>query len=280
MSYSFRIHVPCPVMMAALRAQIGDPRWRVVDHHDDEDDEPDDIELVDGARWLIYLAGASSRGVAVRRDGASVEVRLNLCASVADHELAVDLATALARHADQWIAWEATAEPIAPTALQARRAGWVAEQVAWAPAVAASMVDAEGATYRMPGPRRDFSLGPRFLAGLRASGAALEDALLAAMVTLQNLDAYYPAMALALTGGATTTSHAVWGPRSAYLFHRVDTLVLRDDDNRLVIPWACGPEVAGDGWCWRDEVHATVERTDADGWRARLARARAVALPA
>ena len=117
MSYSFRIHVPSPVMMAALRAQIGDPRWRVVDHHDDEDDEPDDIELVDGARWLIYLAGASSRGVAVRRDGASVEVRLNLCASVADHELAVDLATALARHADQWIAWEATAEPIAPTAL-------------------------------------------------------------------------------------------------------------------------------------------------------------------
>lgn len=87
-------------------------------------------------------------------------------------------------------------------------------------------------------------------------------------------------MALGLSDGATTTTHAVWGPRSAYLFHRVDTLVLRDDDERIVIPWACGPEVAGDGWCWRDEDHATVERTDADGWRARLARARRVALPA
>ena len=280
MSYSFRIQVPGPVMMSTLRAQIGDPRWRVVDHCDDEDDEPDDVELADGTRWLIYLHGASSRGVVARRHGPSIEVRLSLCASVADHELAVDLATALAEHGDQVIAWEDDAGPISPAALQARRAAWVAEQAAWAPAIAASMVDAEGQTSLMAGPRRAFALGPRFLAALRASGAPLEDALLAAMVTLQGLDEYYPAMALGLSDGATTTTHAVWGARSAYLFHRVDTLVLRDDDERIVIPWACGPEVAGDGWCWRDEDHATVERMDADGWRARLARARRVALPA
>ncbi|MBL8624105.1 MAG: hypothetical protein JNK64_22540 [Myxococcales bacterium] len=129
MSYTFRIQVPGPVMMAALRAQIGDPRWRVVDHYDDEGDEPDDVELVDGARWLIYLHGASSRGVSVRRAGPSIEVRLNLCASVADHELAVDVATALAAHGDPLIAWEDDAGPISPAALQARRAAWVAEQV-------------------------------------------------------------------------------------------------------------------------------------------------------
>jgi hypothetical protein len=70
-------------MMSTLRAQIGDPRWRVVDHYDDEGDEPDEVELVDGTRWLLYLHGASSRGVVVRRHGPSIEVRLSLCASVA-----------------------------------------------------------------------------------------------------------------------------------------------------------------------------------------------------
>jgi hypothetical protein len=63
------------------------------------------------------------------------------------------------------------------------------------------------------------------------------------------------------------------------LVPRVDTLVLRDDDERIVIPWACGSRSPATGWCC-DEDHATVERTDADGWRARLARARRVALPA
>ncbi|MBP6846888.1 MAG: hypothetical protein KA201_24230, partial [Kofleriaceae bacterium] len=115
--------------------------------------------------------------------GPSIEVRLSLCASVADHELAVDLATALAEQAEPLIAWEDDAGPISPAALQARRAAWVAEQAAWAPAIAASMVDAEGQTSLMAGPRRAFALGPRFLAALRASGAPLEDALLAAMVT-------------------------------------------------------------------------------------------------
>lgn len=282
MSYTFRIRVPGAVMMRQLRALADDPRWRVAGlDDDDDDDEPDDRELVDGAAWLIYLRGASSRGVAVGRRGAELEVRINLCASAADHALAIDLAIRLAAQAETTIACEDEGAPVSPDALRARAADWIADQTAWAPGIVASMVDREGQVVHMSGPRREFAIGPRFLAELRAGSDDLGRAMLAAMVALQDLDDYHRAMAMTVTqqDGTVASSYAVWGPRGPYLFRRVTKLTLTDDVDRVVIPWERGPEVAGGGWRWRDEHHATVERTDAVGWQARLARARQVALP-
>src|SRR4029453_14915334 len=157
---------------------------------------------------------------------------------------------------------------------------WVATMTAHGPKAVIAMVDRDGQTLTMRGPRRPFYMGPRFLKELRARGSdmLLEERILDAMVRLQGVDEdrYHPAPVLQVApkGGGNSISLAAWAAGVAYLFPAVQYLALMvEGSTELLVPQAMGPRIAGEAWVWMDERHALVEATALEDWPELCARA-------
>ncbi len=272
MSFSFYVAVSEAPSLEMIQDLVDDPAWTC--------DDPGDGELVEGFVCHVYRHGEAARGVELAYERGVLGARIMTCSTRADHELAIAIVRAVAELEDVEVRPE-DAEPIALDALDAQYGdAWIAHQLEWGPQAVVAMIEREGTTLTMSGVRRPFHLGPRFLATLRERrDGTLGERVLEAFVALQNVDedAYYEAKTMTVTpkAGGDGYSLAVWAKDVAYLFSEVDRLAVLADAAPLEVPYARGVELAGAGWTWLDEQHATVEAIDEAAWTELVRRARA-----
>jgi hypothetical protein len=266
-----------PPRFSTLVDAIGEPDWTL------EESVPADDAFAPGVFYHPYLRGRAARGIELGWDDDSFEVRILTCSSRADYQLAVKTALVLARLVGAKIRPEDAEEMTIEEARAKYEGAWLDEMVAWGPNVVMEMVDREGTTLTMSGPRRAFHIGPRFVSLLRTQPSDMRpgEQLLAAMMRVQDVDeeSWYPANVLRVTpregseGSSFTVS--VWAPDVAYVFPFVELFALTTTDgDNLLVPHASGPEIADDRWTWLDERNALVEKTPQREWDTLLARAR------
>jgi hypothetical protein len=276
MSFSFYVRSTEPPRFSAVVDALAEPDCVCIE------DAPADDAWQPGAIFHFYTRGRSARAIEVGLEGEVFRVRIMTCSARGDLQLALRLVDTLARLTGSLIEPEHPKDAAFPLVERPQRYGdeWIAHELASGPALVATLVDRDGQTLTMSGPRRGFHIGPRFLKELQGRGSdmPLGARILEAMVRLQSVDeeAYYPAAILQVSrkGGGDSISLAVWTAGTAYLFPPVQYLVFtRDDDSRFLVPHSAGPQIAGDDWTWMDERHALVEATPASDWPALIERA-------
>ena len=276
MSFSFHVRSAEPPRFSAVIDAVAEPDCVCIEP------PPEDDTWQPGSFFHFYTRGRSAREIEVSYVDERFRVRVMTCSTRADLLLALRFVDTLARLTGSLIEPERSQEE--PFALEERphRYGddWIVSEVASGPALVATLVERDGQTLTMSGPRRDFHIGPRFLKELQGRGSdmPLGARILEAMVRLQSVDeeSYYPAAILQISrkGGGDSISLAVWSAGTAYLFPAVQYFVFtRDDESRFLVPQSTGPQIAGEAWTWMDERHALVEATSGEEWAALIERA-------
>jgi hypothetical protein len=231
-----------------------------------------------GWRVHAYLPGRSVRSVELFHDGDSLDVRLMTNSAPEDHELGVTIAATAARLDGTTVTsedgWELGPDELAvqfgPT--------WVADQVASGARIAMTLA-ADRGPITMGGPIRDFHMGARLAAELRAAGPD-DDLPERLVVTMRRVqwpgEDYYPASVFQTTGkesGATAT-FAVWAG-VACIIPKVELVVLSGpgEHEPVPVPLAAVAGLAGDRATRLDEFQLLLDGVPDADWPAVLAAA-------
>jgi len=221
----------------------------------------------------VYLPGVSTRGVEVYREDQDVVVRLLTCSAPGEYALGVFLARTAAELSGTEVrsehGWQG-----APASVQDEYgAAWIAGEVASGARIALTLADERG-PLTMGGPVRNFHLGARLAAELRAAGPedGLADRLLAAVRRAQwPGDRYYSATTMRLTGKSSgnSVSFAVWSPVACVL-PDVEVVVMHGDNLDTTVPVALDsvPLIAGPLCTRLDERQLLLEPVPDEDWPA------------
>lgn len=249
----------------------------------DLDTPAGDVEELEGP-WepghvlAVWRPGVSTRPVELAFEGSTFSARVLACSCAEDYELALDAVCHVARTVGAEVESEEGVR-FAPSDRGAHYGrAWIDPHVAsMVTTVLAQAADADG-YLTMPGPTRDFHVGPR-VAGEIGDGSpeAQRDALFAKMRALfyPDPEEVYAANVLSVTtdDGTRFTTTAL-APGVSYLFPPVDYLTILGRDP-FEIRFASLPEVVGeDRVTWMDEVCPAIEAVGEDDWPAMEARAR------
>jgi hypothetical protein len=270
-SFSFSVRIRRGVGLADVLAAAGNDLSTV------EDDLP-------AAGWRdgythVYLPGVSTRAVELSRGAEDLEVRLLTCSAPQEYALALSLATAAAELSGTQVRAEDGWEGPAGAAGEHYGPAWVAGNVASGARIALGLADNERGPIVMGGPVRDFHLGPRLAAELRAGGPedGLPDRLLAAMRHTQwPGEWYYAASRIVVTGRRTGTkvTVAVWSGIDCVI-PDVELVVLHPpgEGGSPHVRRESVPAFTGAHWSWLDERQLLLEAVPEDDWPAMRAAA-------
>lgn len=235
-----------------------------------------------GEPFHLHRPGVSAREVEVgfEEEGA-FHVRILTCAARADYELAMSVIDAIARLTKGDVHPE-DGEPVPwdqrPVAFGD---AWIDKMVEWGPKMVADIVDREGNTLTLGGPKRPFHIGRRLLGELREGpSGGFSARFLEKIVALQWLEGTFEMPKAVLTLPRSRRDPAAgfmsvdWAPGHGYLMPGGDFLALEAAE-KVLVPYAKGPELAGEKWRWLDEHHAAVEPMSLVEWAAMLKRAQA-----
>jgi hypothetical protein len=282
LSFTFTVSAPTPPPAPALLEQLA-PDLRVRDGEEAVTEWPERL-------LFLHREEISTRAVELSWEDGELSVRTMSGSAPEDYALARALVRRAAELTGGEIHPEGHAEPIAPEDLD-REFGeaWVRGMIDSAVRVSFSLARDRG-PIALPGPVRDFWLGPRLAAELESSGSPrwLADRLLAAVRRVQYLDAErYHSSALfrfEQRDGARR-SLTVWLPAAACVLTWADYVALPEggdgDGEVLLIPYDAVAGLAGEH-CWLlDERQLVVEPVDLEDWPTLRRRARrvSVALP-
>jgi hypothetical protein len=266
MSFSVHVRTGRRLGLADVLA-AGGPGARTVD------DDPPAGGWPDGDVHVVHLPGRSTRGVELSRDGRDLSVRLLTCSAAEEYALGVSLARAAAELSGTDVEAEDGWKGAPATVGDRYGAAWIADHLRSGTRIALTLADERG-PITMSGPVRDFHLGARLAAELRAAGPEdeLPERLTAAMRRAQwPGEEYFPASTMRLTGKAsgTSVSFAVWPP-IACVIPFVELVVLYGEDRDRTVPVAreSVPAIAGPACAWLDERQLLLEAVPEARWPA------------
>ena len=243
----------------------------------------------DWAEQGLYLfrrdLSTRSTGVAWAED--HVEVTIRASAAPEDCELALRLVEAVAELSG---AGEIESENFGAVALaelrQLHDTKWMHQQSVSGARVVAAMINDGRGPMGVPGPVRDFWIGPRMLGELTAAGPADEfpSRLLAEMRRVQwSVPSQYRTAGIFLSQpkpkqeGDKETKLVIWLPEEHLVLSRVDRVALRaGDDDVVVVPFDALPELAAGAGELLDECQWLVRPVADDDWARIVARAREI----
>lgn len=232
----------------------------------------------------VYAWGVSTRSVELAWQRGSFSVRILACSCAEDYRMALECIAAVARAGGADIVSEEGTR-FSPDEWEADYGDeWIVPHVR-------SMIDAmfmiePEATGTMPGPTREFHLGPRTRRAVDAEAARTGDRVGALFSRMRELfypseDAYYAANAMRVTTkDGTAYTATAWMPQIGYLFPKVDYLLVPDGDDMLHVPFDALEELAGrERVRWIDEERPLVEPIEPFELDTFTARCRALAAP-
>ncbi|MCA9589817.1 MAG: hypothetical protein KC657_31150 [Myxococcales bacterium] len=231
-----------------------------------------------GEPFHFLMRGRSAREVEVgfEEEGA-FHVRILTCAARVDYELAMAFIDAIAKLTKGTIHPEDGDGVPWNERERAFGSEWIDKMVEWGPKMVADIVEREGNMLSLRGPNRVFHFGRRLLAELRKSGDhhVFSERLLEMSVRLQWLEGTFEQPKPVLTLPRSRRDPAAgftsieWRPETRCFLPGGDYLAL-DAAEKMFVPYAKGPELAGDKWTYLDEVQAIVEPLSLVEWAAML----------
>jgi hypothetical protein len=231
----------------------------------------------------IYLPHVSTRSLEISLEGDTLGIRIMTGSCVDDYELAIDLVCEAAGAAGGDGVEGEDGRAIDPDARDwSAEREWMIGMTRSLAGTIVGMVEREGQTVTLSGPRRAFHIGPRVAAELRAASsdaAGLEKALTARIrrtqyIDLDELEVLYAASTMVMTlEDKRELRFAVWSPGVRYLMPSVAAFALGAPEPLFVPPSALAT-LAGDRLQWLDEEQAILDPIPDDEWDAFIERAR------
>ena len=276
MSYSFYVHLDAPPTYEDALAGAADL----------ETSEGPADELAgpwkDGHLLAVWQHGVSTRPIELAWERGAFSARILACSCAEDYAIALDVVCAVADQAGVEIESEEGVTFAPKDREEHYGRAWIEPHVrSMVTMIAAGVGSPEerDQVATMPGPTRDFHIGPRVRSELAAidDHDALADALFAKMraVFYPDEERYYGAtiMGLRLDDGAEITVTAL-GPGVGYVLPPVEYLAIIDEPP-FEIPFAALPELLGeDAITWIDDETPRFEAIDGAAWDDFVARAR------
>ena len=273
MSFTFTIQgarPDYPALEAALSARFGSRL---------SCDDPPEGPWQGNHYTHVYLWGVSTRAVEIGAGDDGVSVRIMSCSCTEDHELAL---AAVEHFASGGRIVEPEYGESGPW--EAIRGDWEGEWTTQSVESGATILPRMLAggeiagPLTLPGPVRDFVIGPWLAGQLEPVDASYAERLFERIRAVQYADLeeqYFRASVLELqVADDRTRSLVVWAPGVAYLFPYVELIVVHAEDY-LFIPSEALFELAGDACTRLDERQALVEAIDeGPAWDALIERAR------
>lgn len=227
---------------------------------------------VHGDEHRLHVKGLSTRVTTVRREGSDLRIGIRALAAEADVDLAIAVAASFGAPV------HVEGHPVAAGELAAFfDAAWRARAAEAGGRALQAILQQSGGPLQAPGPVRTFAFGPRLLAEL--DGPDLGARAIERMRAVQwDVPARFRDAGVFVSGeGRDAPTFAVWIGGEDLVLPPVRFLALDTGDAPIVVPASFGPELAGARGRLLDEAQLAVDAFSAEGWRAVLERARALA---
>lgn len=192
----------------------------------------------------FYIHGVSTRSLEMGYDDRGYfQVRIMTCSCAEEYEAAFEIVKQVAKKYAVKIEPE-DRDPISLSEFDTQfDDAWVAEMVTSGATFLPAMIkdEAMASPLTLPGPVRDFHIGPRLLKELEADPRDFTEALFDCIRRTRYVDPeeyWYHAnqMAISAPDSEHQSTIAAWGPGVDYIFPKVDYFAFIDEDTFLV-PW-------------------------------------------
>ena len=220
----------------------------------------------------FYRDGVSTRTTEVEWNGRTFCVRVFTLACPQDYHIAVELAAYTAGSFTARVEPEDAGDlgPLAPNQLrQIYDTIWAESMASSMARIMCEMAVDDNKEITVPGPNREFYLGPRTASELIAAGPApqLHERISARIRSIQYPhEDLFEASLMSVPGHEETPMRmAIWGPEVRYFFPRLDYLVLLNE-HPLYLPYDKVNLVNGVSVKYLDEIQFVIEPIPDDQW--------------